>query len=93
MPTFVIEARDSLALETMAYYSELCDKHGLAERSDEAHSAYRQIAEWRVANRDQCDDSNQGRTARPDLAQVHWQLCGNCGRSRGAHTPLLRMPA
>ena len=36
MPTFVIEARDSLALETVAYYSELCDRYGLADRSDQA---------------------------------------------------------
>jgi hypothetical protein len=75
----VIEAKDSLALETMAYYSELCDRHGLAERSNQAHRAYRQMAEWRVAHREQCEDSDQGQTARPDLGQVHWQLCGNCG--------------
>jgi hypothetical protein len=50
MPTFVIEANDRLALETMAYYSELCDRHGLAERSEQAHRAYRQMAEWRVAH-------------------------------------------
>ena len=78
MPTFVIEARDSLALETVAYYSELCDRHGLADRSDQAHSAYRQIAEWRAANRDQCEDRDV-EPPRPDLSLVHWQLCGNCG--------------
>jgi hypothetical protein len=39
MPKFVIEASDRLALETMAYYSELCDRHGLAERSEQAHTA------------------------------------------------------
>ena len=78
MPTFVIEARDSLALETVAYYSELCDRHGLADRSDQAHSAYRHIAEWRAANRDQCEDRDV-EPPRPDLSLVHWQLCGNCG--------------
>ena len=78
MPTFVIEARDSLALETVAYYSELCDRHGLADRSDQAHSAYRQIAEWRAASRDQCEDRD-AQPPRPDLTLVHWQLCGNCG--------------
>ena len=78
MPTFVIEARDSLALETMAYYSELCDTHGLADRSDQAHNAYRHIAEWRAANRDQCEDRDV-EPPRPDLSLVHWQLCGNCG--------------
>ena len=78
MPTFVIEARDSLALETVAYYSELCDRHGLADRSDQAHSAYRHIAEWRAANRDQCEDRDVD-PPRPDLSLVHWQLCGNCG--------------
>jgi hypothetical protein len=77
MPTFVIKARDSLALETVAYYSTLCDRHGLAERSDQAHSAYRHIAEWRAANRDQCEDRDDA--PRPDLTRVHWQLCGNCG--------------
>jgi hypothetical protein len=63
MPTFVIEARDSLALETMAYYTELCDRHGLAERSNQARRAYRQMSEWRVAHRDQCEDRDQGQTA------------------------------
>jgi rubrerythrin len=79
MPTFVIEAKDRLALETMAYYSELCDRHGLAERSEQAHHAYRQMAEWRVGHRDQCEDPDRVQPPRPDLARVHWQLCGNCG--------------
>ena len=71
MPKFVIEARDSLALETMALYSELCDSHGLAERSDQANRAYRQMAEWRVAHRDQCEDRDHAQPPRPDLARVH----------------------
>jgi hypothetical protein len=79
MSTFVIEAKDRLALETMAYYSELCDRHGLAERSEQAHRAYRQMAEWRVAHPDQCEDPDRVQPPRPDLARVHWQLCGNCG--------------
>lgn len=63
----------------MAYYSELCDRHGLAEQSEQAHRAYRQMAEWRVAHRDQCEDPDRVQPPRPDLARVHWQVCRNCG--------------
>ena len=93
MPTFVIEARDSLALETVAHYSELCDRHGLADRSDQAHSAYRHIAEWRAANRDQCEDRDV-EPPRPDLSLVHWAALRELrDHLPAADAPLPRLPA
>ena len=92
MPTFVIEARDSLA-QTVACYSELCDRHGLADRSDQAHSAYRHIAEWRAGNGDQCEDRDV-EPPRPDLSLVHWAALRELRDDLPAvDAPLPRLPA